>query len=409
MTGNSVMASIARSLKFLFIICLAGAAAAACQPRGKVTDTPVKPQSLGKELPAGQPVKVGMLLPLSGNPQLAEVGMQMRNAAEMAIFETPDNSVKLIIKDSGTTPDAATAAAQAALQEGAQLLLGPLLRTQVRSVSAVGNAAKVAVVGFSNDLNQLDGSVFLMGNAPEAQAKQIVNYAAAKGLTKIGVLAPDDALGKAFLSGAQIAAGDSGAAVSSAVLYPPTAADLGPQIRSLSSDVTAIFLPDQPGRLVSLGPQLAQNGFATGKVRYLGTSYWNDPATLVGVDSLVGSWFPAPQPEPVRAFDARYQAAYGVLPVPIAAVAYDAVTMAGTLVERERNSQVDVTKTVADYWIGLDPTAIRDPQGFEGVEGRYRFEDNGAIDRQLAIYEIAQGGFVVVAPASGSFEVASSF
>ena len=67
-------------------------------------------------LAAGQtfgkgPVRVALLLPLSGDPGLATVGISMANAAELAIdfIETNPNiadNITVVLKDTGTTPAA---------------------------------------------------------------------------------------------------------------------------------------------------------------------------------------------------------------------------------------------------------------------------------------------------------------
>src|SRR5690606_17367225 len=80
-------------------------------------------------LDAGQPsqhgaIKVAILLPLSG--QNAAMGQSMLQAAQLAVFDVGNDNFELISKDTGGTPQGASAAATAAMNEGAQLILGPL-------------------------------------------------------------------------------------------------------------------------------------------------------------------------------------------------------------------------------------------------------------------------------------------
>ena len=59
----------------------------------------------------------------------------MRNAAEMALAEFSNPDIQLLVKDDGGTAAGAQQAAQQALAEGAEIILGPLF---AMSVSAAG-------------------------------------------------------------------------------------------------------------------------------------------------------------------------------------------------------------------------------------------------------------------------------
>ena len=51
-------------------------------------------------------------------------------------------------------------------------------------------------------------------------------------------------------------------------------------------------------------------------------------------------------------------------------------------------------------------SALTDPAGFAGVDGIFRFRDNGSAQRGLAILEVTPGGFNVVDPAPRTFPAA---
>ena len=66
----------------------------------------------------------------------------MRNAADMALAEFNAPNIQLLVKDDAGTADAARAGAQQALDEGAEIILGPLF---AQSVSVVGQIARRAI------------------------------------------------------------------------------------------------------------------------------------------------------------------------------------------------------------------------------------------------------------------------
>src|SRR5277367_4949692 len=70
-------------------------------------------------------VKVGLILPLSAGGNAGIAGQSMRNAAEMALAEFSGANIQLVVKDdSGTAPGAQQATMQA-LDDGAEIIVGP--------------------------------------------------------------------------------------------------------------------------------------------------------------------------------------------------------------------------------------------------------------------------------------------
>ncbi len=117
---------------------------------GPTTDS-VKSARAGTVQPKRTDAKVAMLLPLSANPQVAAVARALKQAGEMALLENNAGDFQLLVKDDKGTPDGARAAAEEAIKEGAELILGPLLSASVQAVAPVARAANVSVIAFSND------------------------------------------------------------------------------------------------------------------------------------------------------------------------------------------------------------------------------------------------------------------
>ena len=88
--------------------------------------------------PAQQPlavgtgqVKVGLILPLSAAGNAGVAALSMKNAAEMALAEFQNPNIQLLIKDDGGSPQGAQQGTQQALEEGAEIILGPLFALSV--------------------------------------------------------------------------------------------------------------------------------------------------------------------------------------------------------------------------------------------------------------------------------------
>src|SRR5262249_53254365 len=73
-------------------------------------------------------VRVGLLLPFSLRPQDAAA---LYNAAELALFDLGDQNTLLIPRDAGADENSAASAASALANDGADIIIGPVLREGV--------------------------------------------------------------------------------------------------------------------------------------------------------------------------------------------------------------------------------------------------------------------------------------
>src|SRR5882724_6740331 len=91
---------------------------------GLGSSPPPPPAAQPSAVGAGQ-VKVALLLPLSAQGNAGPTALSLRNAAEMALAEFNNPDIQLLVKDDGGGAGAQQAAEQA-LAEGAEIILGPL-------------------------------------------------------------------------------------------------------------------------------------------------------------------------------------------------------------------------------------------------------------------------------------------
>lgn len=137
--------------------------------------------------------KVGFLLPLSGSAE--HIGKSMLRAAEMALFDSKNKNLELIIEDTKGTEVGAKMAAQLAVSKGAQILLGPVFSKTTEEVKRVADYNDINLISFSNNWKLADRETFLMGFMPYYQVVDILQYAEKAGYQKLAVILPDDAYG----------------------------------------------------------------------------------------------------------------------------------------------------------------------------------------------------------------------
>jgi branched-chain amino acid transport system substrate-binding protein len=344
-------------------------------------------------------VKIALILPLGGYGEPAQIARGMKQAAEMALFEADNPAVQLITKDDAGSPQGAMAAADAAIAEGAEIILGPLFGKSATAVAPIASKAGVPVVSFSNDPSVAGHGVYLMSFLASEEVNRVVGYAASQGKKRFTALIPETAYGKtveaAFKNavakaGGQIVGLETYAADSSSMLA--SAKKIVQAIASAETSgqpVDALFVPAGQDTLSQLGPLLAYSGLTSGKLKLLGTSVWDVPVAARD-DSLTGGWYAASDPAGWNAFADKYNKTFGTTPPRLATLSYDAMSMALTLAAGTgpaRYSADNLTRS----------------QGFSGVDGPVRLMAGGYSQRNLAVLEIQKYGSAVIdAPAAGA-------
>jgi hypothetical protein len=140
---------------------------------------------------SGQTVEVAMLLPLS-SPQGGDaiIARSLENAARLAATEQTGVTLNLRVYNTDGNPSTAATVARQAVQEGADVILGPLRSESAAAVGiAVANSG-VSVLSFSNNAEVAGGNVFVLGNTFANTANRIVSYAARQGAGNIVVVMP---------------------------------------------------------------------------------------------------------------------------------------------------------------------------------------------------------------------------
>ncbi len=384
------------------ILALAGCAQ---ETTGPVYEQPPPVAVVEPEpVPTG-PVKIALLLPLSG--QAASVGQDMLEAAEIALFDVGETDMTLLPRDTGGTPAGATAAAEDAIAAGAELILGPLFSSSTAAVAAVAREHEIKVVSFSNDTAVAGGDVWVLGFRPEEQVARVVAFAQEQGHLRIGALAPDDAYGRRAINGFTEAlqgspVGQSGPAYA---YYPPDEREVARVVREFTGyreppegsppgtsgntrSLDAILIADGGARLRSIAALLAFYDVDLRATRPLGTMLWEDDPRLLFEETLQGGWYAGLSPEGERNFQAKFERTFQRKPATLAGLAYDATALAAVVAASDRKFPREV---------------LIDASGFIGRAGIFRLRDDGTTDHGLAVLEIDNGTAIVVQPAPETF------
>ncbi|HEX8829435.1 MAG TPA: penicillin-binding protein activator [Xanthobacteraceae bacterium] len=361
---------------------------------GSTPQSPQTPQAT--TIGAGQ-VKAGLILPLSASGNAGIAGVAMRNAAEMALAEFNNPNIQLLVKDDGGTAEAARQSAQQALDEGAQIILGPLFAQSVSFVGQAARARNVPVIAFSTDANVASNGVYLLSFLPESDVDRIVQYAASAGKHSYVALIPDNPYGIVVEAAFKQAVGRrNGSQIVALERYPHDKAGMMPIIQSAAQASTradVLFLPDGGDEVPDVVAAIVANGVNIKRLQLLGTGLWDDPR-IYATPALDGGCYAAPDGVGYRNFSTRYRARYNQDPVRTATLAYDAVALIAALVKTQ----------------GAQPFTqqiLTNPSGFSGIDGLFRFRADGTNERGLAVLKVGTSGAQIVSPALRSFSGAS--
>jgi branched-chain amino acid transport system substrate-binding protein len=376
------------------LLATAGAFLAGCSQTSQYLSStpPQSPQTpLAATIGTGQ-VKAGLILPLSAAGNAGLAGQAMRNAAEMAIAEFNNPNIQLLVKDDGGTAEAARVGAQQAIDEGAEIILGPLFAQSVGFVGQVARPRNIPVIAFSTDANVASAGIYLLSFLPETDVDRIVQYAASTGKHSYAALIPDNPYGTVVEAAFKQAVARRGGQVVGLERYPHDKAAMANPVRSIalaSARADALFIPDGGDAVPDVAQALSADGMNLKRLQLLGTGLWDDPR-IYAAPALDGGCYAAPDGVGYRNFSSRYRTRYNQDPVRTATLAYDAVALIAALVKTQGPQR-------------FSQQVLTSPSGFTGIDGLFRFRPDGTNERGLAVLRVSSAGAQIAAPALRSF------
>jgi hypothetical protein len=345
---------------------------------------PQQPVAVG----TGQ-VKVGLILPLSAAGNAGVAAQSMKNAAEMALSEFQNPNIQLLIKDDAGSAQGAQQGAQQAIDEGAEIILGPLFATSVPAAAQVARTRGISVIAFSTDSSVAGRGVYLLSFLPESDVNRIVEYAVSIGKRSFAAMVPENAYGNVVEIAFKQTAGRRGGRI---VAFQKYGADRSAAARNVAQSLRsadALLIADDGDAVVSVADALTAAGANLRNVQLLGTGLWDNPRVFASA-SLQGGLYAAPDPSGFRSFAGRYRTKFGGEPVRTATLAYDAVALVAALARTQGAQR-------------FAPETLTNPSGFAGIDGLFRFRPDGTNQRGLAVMRVASGGGQAVAGSPKSF------
>lgn len=397
------------------------------QPRPEVTvqQAPVLVPPLGA---TAEPVRVGLLLPLSGTPEAKRIGQAMLDTAMLALFDLGGQRLQLLPRDTGGTAEGARAAAAGLLEEGVQLLLGPVFSASVEAAAPLARERGVPMIAFSSDTRVAGEGVYLLSFTPQQEVDRVVAYVIEQGARRFAAIVPEDRYGQVVLEALRDSVTRHSAELVSVEFVPADGSDAHEPVKRLARyasrhqallerrselaamntaaarrrlaalknrdtlgtvDFDAVMLAAGGEALRQVAPLLPYYDIDVGGVHLLGTGRWDAPG-IGNEPAMIGGLFAGAERTAIEAFRTRFEARFGRPPLRLASLAYDAAALAALLSQGEGEPDFSAEN-------------LTDPAGFAGVDGVFRFRPDGRAERGLAVLQIARDTLNVVSPAPTGF------
>lgn len=261
---------------------------------------------------------IAVLLPLTG--KYGAAGKQMQQALEFG-FRAAGGKRRLLVLDTGSTPETAVAAIEeAVLDKGAIAVVGPLLSDETDAVVEAAEALAVPLFTLSRSLEDLDGlnwtlqAMMTPRDEIDALLDQVMD---ADGLRRFAIFAPGNSYGERSAEAFREAVEARGGQITAMELYDAASNDMVPAAQALGKkdysaragefrrlkqeaedrnkdpskvvlppviDFEALFLPDNHTRVPLACAALAYEEFPLGDflpakdspvIPLLGLSGWN--------------------------------------------------------------------------------------------------------------------------------------
>ena len=349
-----------------------------------------KPEAKGEVIGTGE-VRVAMLLPMSAPGNAGAIAAEYRNAAQLAMKDYGLDTLQLVVKDTQGSPGEAQGVAQEAVDERADIVLGPLFSTSVSAAAGALLPAGKTMIAFSSDRNVAAPGIYLLSFLPGEVVDRTTAYAISLGHSAVAAIVPQGNYGAVVEKQLRQTLLVHGGTLTGVARYSYDDASVAAAVEEIApaiKEATAIYVPDGGATPKALVGALRRAGVdLSGKV-FLGTGQWtsadlSDPA-------FKGALYADLDQSGFGSFKERYKQAYGKAPTLNAGIGYDAVALVAGIVKQRGAG-------------GLNQAALESPTGFIGTTGVFRFNRDGTTDRALAVYRVGESGTEIASPAPKRF------
>ena len=387
---------------------------------------------------------IGCLLPLSGPYEVfgnrALKGIELALAQYSSQNDTPP--INIIVKDTGADPDKAMMALQELYHDQVAAILGPIVTSEIAGREAQQMGIPIITFTQKDNIPEIGDKVFRNFITPSMQVQAITSFTVQSlGLSRFAILYPDETYGLTYMNLFWDKLLELGGTVVGVQSYKPSQTDFMDPIKKLVGlyheipedlkpendpniaseddeasgqaneqalknddeeaqreeeekeepkpivDFDAVFIPDSPGKVGQIVPQLAY--FDIKDVYLIGTNLWHSDSLIKIADQYVqgavmpDGFFAESTSPKVQEFVKVFEETYQETPDFVAAVVYDSAMILFNVVSRPH---IRYRTEIRDELFNLE--------NFPGVTGITRFDENGDVLKKMHLLRIKGKRFV---------------
>jgi ABC-type branched-subunit amino acid transport system substrate-binding protein len=385
---------------------------------------------------------IGCLLPLSGPYEV--FGQRALKGIELALAQFSSQSdappINIIVKDTGADPDKTMMALEELYDDQVAAILGPIVTSEIAGREAQEMGIPIITFTQKDNIPEIGDKVFRNFITPEMQVQAIASFTVhSLGLNRFAILYPEETYGLTYMNLFWDKLLELGGTVVGVESYKPNQTDFidpikklvglyyeipedlkpeeDPDIASEDDDASgqpedqtmvsddeevmaeeeeepepiidfdAVFIPDSPGKVGQIVPQLAY--FDIRDVYLLGTNLWHSDSLIKIADRYVqgavmpDGFFAQSNSARVREFVKVFEETYQETPDFVAAVVYDSAMILFDVVSR---SHIRYRTEIRDELFNLE--------NFPGVTGITRFDEKGDVVKKMHLLRIKGKRFV---------------
>ena len=299
-------------------------------------------------------------------------------------------------------------------------MIGPIFTQSIQAIESDVSRNGITLLSLSNnheliDKTGEDGGIFISGIMLEQQIDSLVTYAIEQKKTNFAIIAPSNFYGTTVATiFKKIVRSRDGKFITSE-FYESSDKDMEKAVSrlinaySVSSDLAEgsenkpekdfilkdsdrfypqiIMIPDSEKNASKIAALIKKLNKEEREFQIIGTNQWDDQLASNSKD-LFGAWFASPESFKFKAFEKAYRDSYNNSPPRIASIVYDLVSITSSLINLKSGRELNI-KDFTSY-------SASPENGFDGIDGLFRFLPNGYVQRNLAVLQIDRDQFLTI-------------
>lgn len=378
---------------------------------------------MGGAIGEGAGVVIGVILPLTG--KYAVHGESALHGIECAagVYEPCEGpaGIKIVVKDSESTPGGVIGAVDELADEGVVAIIGPLLSSSALEAARSAQEKGIPMISLSqrDGIAQVGDYTFRNSVSDAAEISTLAAYAVGEmGLKHFFTIYPPSRKGGEYKNLFAESVKALGGNINGSQLFSPSVRIADDELRgrgavefkawagveprrqeegqaidfsAIGDRCEAIFIPDSVATAGYIAKRLELSAATKGNLKFLGISRWGDQKLIERAGPslegavFVDSFYKNAPDVYVQTFITRFRTAYGIEPTLLEALGYDSMRILISAVQEKGAHRRESVRN-----------ALARVSSFPGVAGKTSFDEQGDARRELWVLRI-KGGQIQIA------------